>query len=493
MSEIIFTIAGKPEALHTDSQKSWMQALEDNGIFLDAPCGGHGSCGKCRILVNGKEVLACQTQAAQGAVLTLPARHTAKILSAGQSETLETDGQTAYALAIDLGTTTIVCCLRDGVSGALLAQKSCLNPQTQYGADVISRIECAQAHGAQALSACVWEAFETLTEQCTKDAGIVASQIGMVCIVGNTAMHHLLLGFDTKPLITPPYMPASCIAIERRGIPELPCCAGAILRVLPNIAGFVGADTVGCLCAARFDQISELTLLIDIGTNGEMVLGSQARRAACSTAVGPAFEGAKITCGMRGASGAVDHVRQENGTVLFHTVDDAPAIGLCGSGRLDLVAVLLELNIIDESGKLTCGERYTLPGTDVFLTQKDIREVQLAKAAIRAGIELLCSHLGVRTGDIQQVLLAGAFGNYLAPVSACRIGMIPVQLLGRIRGIGNAAGDGAQRCALSRAEFERSKRLAAETEFLELASKPDFQDRFVDALSFEEEDDDDTD
>ena len=177
MSEIIFTIAGKPEALHTDSQKSWMQALEDNGIFLDAPCGGHGSCGKCRILVNGKEVLACQTQAAQGAVLTLPARHTAKILSAGQSETLETDGQTAYALAIDLGTTTIVCCLRDGVSGALLAQKSCLNPQTQYGADVISRIECAQAHGAQALSACVWEAFETLTEQCTKDAGIVASQI----------------------------------------------------------------------------------------------------------------------------------------------------------------------------------------------------------------------------------------------------------------------------------------------------------------------------
>lgn len=205
------------------------------------------------------------------------------------------------------------------------------------------------------------------------------------------------------------------------------------------------------------------------------------------------FEGAKISCGMRGASGAVDHVRQENGTVLFHTVDDAPAIGLCGSGLLDLVAVLLELNIIDESGRLTCGERYTLPGTDVFLTQKDIREVQLAKAAIRAGIELLCSHLDVRSRDIQQVLLAGAFGNYLAPASACCIGMIPAQLLGRIRGIGNAAGDGAQRCALSRTEFERSKRLAAGTEFLELASKPDFQDRFVDALSFEEEDDDDTD
>ena len=168
---------------------------------------------------------------------------------------------------------------------------------------------------------------------------------------------------------------------------------------------------------------------------------------------------------------------------------DAPAIGLCGSGLLDLIAALLDAGVIDESGRLTCGERYVLPGTEVFLTQKDIREVQLAKAAIRAGIELLCAHLGVKTKDIQKVLLAGAFGNYLDPASACRIGMLPPELLPKIRGIGNAAGDGAQRCALSRAEFERSQTLAAGTEFLELASKPDFQDRFVDALGFGEDED----
>ena len=489
MKEITFTIAGREKALHAKAGESWMQALENNGVYLDAPCGGHGSCGKCLLCVNGEEVLACQTKVTPGAVLTLPADCNVKILSAGQEKPLKTDGLSRYALAIDLGTTTIVCCLRDGKTGALLSQGSCLNPQTQYGADVISRIEYARSHGAKILSKCVWEAFEKLAEQCAKDAGIRTGEIDMVCVVGNTAMHHLLLGFDTTPLITPPYMPASCAAIERHGISELPACKDAILRVLPNIAGFVGADTVGCLCAAEFDVMEDLTLLIDIGTNGEMVLGSRTRRVACSTAAGPAFEGAKISCGMRGAAGAVDHVRLEHGKVVFHTVGDMPAIGLCGSGLLDLIAALLDAGVIEASGKLTCGERYVLPGTDVFLTQKDIREVQLAKAAIRAGIELLCAHLGVETSDIQTVLLAGAFGNYLDPVSACRIGMLPSELLPKIQGIGNAAGDGAQRCALSRAEFERSQTLAAGTEFLELASKPDFQDRFVDALHFGEDED----
>ena len=489
MNDIAFTVLGKKETLHTDAEKTWMEALKENGIYLDAPCGGHGSCGKCRITVNGEEVLACQTKAAADAVIELPEHHANKILSAGQSASLQADGAAKYALAFDLGTTTVVACLRDGVNGTLLAQRSCLNPQTQYGADVISRIEYAQANSGESLADCVRRALDSLAVQCAKDAGIDTAQIGMVCIVGNTAMHHLLLALDTTPLITPPYMPSVSAAIEENNASRLlPSCTNAKLRVLPNIAGFVGADTVGCLCAVRFDEIEKLTLLIDIGTNGEMVLGSKARRVACSTAAGPAFEGAKISCGMRGMSGAIDHVRAENGTVIVHTVDDAPALGLCGSGLLDLIAVLLDLGIIDESGKLTCGEQYTLPGTDVYLTQKDVREVQLAKAAIRAGIELLCEHLGEKTQDIQQVLLAGAFGNYLDPASACRIGMIPEKLLDRIRGIGNAAGDGAQRCSVSHAEFERSRQLAAETEFLELASKPNFQDEFVDALTFEEDD-----
>lgn len=487
MNNISFTIEGCSDILHAASDECWIKALERNGIYLDAPCGGHGKCGKCHISVNGSQVLACQSKVCDGAIVTLPEKRNIKILNTERRAQMETDGKCSYALAVDLGTTTIACSLRSGKNGFLLAQGSCLNPQTQYGADVISRIQYAQEHGCHPLSKCVWDALSDLACQCAHSAGILPSQIDLVCIVGNTAMHHLLLGLDTLPLITPPYMPSIYEALERTGISELTVCKNAVLRVLPNIAGFVGADTVSCLCAVDFDRIEPLTLLIDIGTNGEMVLGNRSRRVACSTAAGPAFEGAKIACGMRGASGAVDHVRLENGVLCFHTIDDSPAAGLCGSGLLDLIAVLLDEGIIDESGKMDCGDRYYLPGTDIYLTQKDIREVQLAKGAIRAGIELLCIHIGVKAQDIQQVLLAGAFGNYLNPASACRIGMLPPKLLSKIRGIGNAAGDGAQRCALSGSEFERSKRLAKNTEFLELASKPDFQDHFVDALSFEEE------
>ena len=258
-----------------------------------------------------------------------------------------------------------------------------------------------------------------------------------------------------------------------------------ISYVLPNIAGFVGGDTVGCMVSTRFDRKEALSLIIDIGTNGEMVLGDKHRRIACSTAAGPAFEGAKISCGMRGADGAVDHVWMENGEVKYHVIGDAPPEGLCGSGLLDLVAVLLDLEIIDESGRME-GKQYTLCD-HVTLTQKDVREVQLAKAAIRAGIELLAETLHRDVSDIQNVYLAGAFGNYLTPASACRIGMIPPVLLDRITPIGNAAGEGAKLCALNREEYLYSQRLAKETEFLELASLPQFQDCYVDALEFSEE------
>jgi uncharacterized 2Fe-2S/4Fe-4S cluster protein (DUF4445 family) len=289
-------------------------------------------------------------------------------------------------------------------------------------------------------------------------------------------MHHLLLGIDPKPLVIPPYMPNVFEALELKN---------GQVRLLPNIAGFVGGDTVGCMVSTRFDKKEELTLLIDIGTNGEMVLGDKNRRIACSTAAGPAFEGAKISCGMRGAEGAVDHVWLEQGQVKYHVIGDVAPLGLCGSGLLDLVAVLLETEVIDESGYMEDGD-FTLCD-NVTLTQKDVREVQLAKAAIRAGIELLSEQLGVDVADIQKVLLAGAFGSFLNPASACKIGMIPPVLEDRIQAIGNAAGEGAKLCALSRAEFEYSKQLAQHTEFLELASLPQFQDSYVDALEFTEE------
>jgi uncharacterized 2Fe-2S/4Fe-4S cluster protein (DUF4445 family) len=368
----------------------------------------------------------------------------------------------------------VVAYLLDGKTGELLAQDSCVNPQSQFGADVISRIQHVLKEGGAPLSHCIRDAMHNLAKEVTDSVGVALSEVTAAAIVGNTAMHHLLLNIDPKPLVTPPYMPA---VFEAQQL--------GIARIAPNIAGFVGGDTVGCMVSTRFDQQEELSLLIDIGTNGEMVLGNKHRRIACSTAAGPAFEGAKISCGMRGAVGAVDHVTVKDGKLSYHVIGEAAPLGLCGSGLLDLVAALLELEIIDESGYMEEGE-FSLC-ENVTLTQKDVREVQLAKAAIRAGIELLSEKIGAAVPDIRKVYLAGAFGNYMDPASACKIGMIPPVLQERIVPIGNAAGAGAKLCALSREEFAYSQKLAKETEFLELASLPQFQDCYVDALEFMEE------
>lgn len=453
-----------------------LEAEIQAGLSPDSPCGGQGTCGKCRVtLRDGREVLACQTPVEPDMTVFLHDKASAHILTGGLRVETKPDGENRYVMAVDIGTTTVVIYLLDGYTGAVLSKSSCINPQNQFGADVISRIQHVLDGDGEAISKCIWQTLRGLAKEAAKVAGVRLEEITASAIVGNTAMHHLLLNIDPRPLVTPPYMPAVFHAMERED--------GT--RILPNIAGFVGGDTVGCMVATRFDRLEALTLLIDIGTNGEMVLGNRHRRIACSTAAGPAFEGAKISCGMRGAEGAVDHVTLEDGEIRYHVIGEREPIGLCGSGLLDLVAVLLKTGILDASGYLE--EKTYALHENVVLTQKDIREVQLAKAAIRAGIELLCQRMGVEVAEIQTVYLAGAFGNYMNPASACHIGMIPPILEERIVPIGNAAGEGAKLCALSRAEFEYSQTLAEHTEFLELASLPQFQDCYVDALEFGEE------
>ncbi len=467
-----------------------MEALRSAGYGPDAPCGGKGTCGKCKVIWNGKEVLACQTLVEQDGAVELPQKGETVILTAGLTAKVTADGKNPYVLAFDIGTTTVVAYLLDGITGDLLSQASGLNPQGVFGADVICRIQHVMMTGTDELQTAIIAALGELTLETAAKANIDPAQIGLAAVVGNTAMHHLLLGIDPKPLTVPPYMPnvAHAMTVPAKGM--LPIHPEGVVRVLPNIAGFVGADTVGCMAATRFDKQDELTLMIDIGTNGEMVLGDRERRIACSTAAGPAFEGAKISCGMRGATGAVDRVWLENGRLRYHVIGEGKAVGLCGSGLLDMVACLLETEDISPSGRMACGT-FRLADTDVVLTQQDVREVQLAKGAIRAGVELMCEYLNRDVEDIRSVLLAGAFGNYMDPVSACRIGMIPPCLQEKIRPIGNAAGEGAKLSALSEAEYQYSRELARDTQFLELASLPQFQDRFVDALCFEEEDDDD--
>lgn len=423
-----------------------------------------------------------------------------------------------YVMAFDIGTTTIVGYLLNAATGEELAVTSMLNPQSQYGADVIERSNYAIADGVEELSSLVHEALNQLIEQAVKKAGVNRTAIYMISVVGNTCMHHLFAGISPKALVHAPYNPTvSESMIMKAKDMEIDIFPDGRVMLLPNIAGFVGADTVGVMLATEFDILEELSLVIDIGTNGEMVMGDKNRRIACSTAAGPAFEGAKIACGMRGAKGAIDHAKWEDGKLVYSVIGNGKPTGICGSGLMDIVTFLLEGGIMDEMGRImdedefetdiakTCASRiirvepnnmkaFLLAdetesgnGQKVYLSQKDIREVQLAKSAMAAGITLMADTLGIEMEDIRKVMIAGAFGNYMSPHSACGIGMIPGELEERIVPVGNAAGEGAKIAALNIDEFRRCQTLAEHCEFLELATHPDFQDTYVDLMEFPEQ------
>ena len=400
-------------------------------------------------------------------------------------------------VAFDIGTTTIAGYLLDGEDGRTLAVESRMNPQAQYGADVIMRANYALEHGTDVLSQCIREAVNEMLGVLAGAAGISRDDIFQVCIVGNTCMHHLFLGISAASLVHAPYTPAvSERLVLNAGDYGLDVQRKAELIMLPDIAGYVGADTCGCLLTLRQDLKDEISLMIDIGTNGEMVLGNKERLVTCSTAAGPAFEGAKIECGMRGAAGAVDHVKFEDGKWSYTTVGDKPAVGLCGSGLIDLVAGLLDAGMLDENGVLSSGQEkpgvfVLVPkeqaGTEkgVYITQKDIGEVQLAKAAIAAGIQMLEKQLGIMEDQIDSVYIAGAFGNYMDPVSAGRIGLFPETLVRKVKPVGNAAGEGAKIALVNEREMLEMDELVRKIDFVELAASADFQDYFIDELGFE--------
>ena len=398
--------------------------------------------------------------------------------------------------AFDIGTTTIAGYLLDGEDGRTLAVESRMNPQAQYGADVIMRANYALEHGTEVLSMCIREAANEMLGVLADDAGIDRRDIFQVCIVGNTCMHHLFLGISPASLVHAPYTPAvSERLVLNAGDYGLDVQRKAELIMLPDIAGYVGADTCGCLLALRQDLQEEISLMIDIGTNGEMVLGNREHLVTCSTAAGPAFEGAKIECGMRGAAGAVDHVKYEDGKWSYTTVGNKPAVGLCGSGLIDLVAGLLDAGMLDENGALSTGQEnqgvfMLVPpeqaGNErgVYLTQKDIGEVQLAKAAIAAGIQMLMERLGITEDEISSVYIAGAFGNYMDPVSAGKIGLIPTALVKEVKPVGNAAGEGAKIARVNENEMLEMDELVRKIDFVELAASAEFQDHFIDELGF---------
>lgn len=428
---------------------------------------------------------------------------------------LRPEGKPVYIVAFDIGTTSVVGYLLDAATGKELSVASMLNPQAQFGADVIQRSNYAIEHGTKELADSIRGALNKLIEQVAKKAKVDINDIYAVNLVGNTCMNHLFFGITPGALVHSPYNPSlSENVVVNASHYGIKINRAGKLTFLSNIAGFVGADTVGVLLATGFDAIEPLTLAIDIGTNGELVLGNKDRAITCSTAAGPAFEGAKIECGMRGSEGAIDHVKLNGNGLEISVIGGGNPIGICGSGLMDIIALLLETGLVDESGRIVDEDELTTDaakanagriveindkkaflladsdesgnGQQIFLGQKDIREVQLAKGAMAAGIELMSRQLGIKTSDIKQVMIAGAFGNYMDPHSACAIGLIPRELESRIIPIGNAAGEGSKIAALSRYECNRAQKMAKHTEFLELATDPDFQDTFVDCLEFPE-------
>ena len=472
-----------PEKLRLEAENgdTLLSVLRTAGLILDAPCGGEGRCGKCRVFADGVEVPACRTTVDRDMTVMLPQQNDRRILSA-YMPLPEAGVRDGCCLAIDLGTTT--------VAGYLLAADrepvcaSAGNPQSAFGADVMSRIRLAVRGQQEILTNSIRRCLETLTLTLCRKAGISPGDIQRICVAGNPAMQQFLLGIPLDNLAQVPFSP---VLTQVKTLPAkeiLPLWENGEFLIVPDITGFVGADTVACMLAAELDNREDMVLLVDIGTNAEMVLGSRRGSVACSAAAGPALEGALIRFGMGGQTGAIDHVWLENGELRYSVIGGAAPRGICGSGLIDAVAAALERGLLNERGKILTEDGLIHLTGSIYLTQEDIRQVQLAKGAIAAGIQLMADHMGIPLSDIQRVLLAGAFGTYMDPGSACRIGLLPKELDGKITAVGNAALSGAVLLARDGRVSERARKIVETTEALELGTMPEFPRCFARNMRF---------
>ena len=601
-----------------------LEALESVEININAPCGGKGICGKCKILINkgittatpieeellsGEEIkkgfrLACQTKIFEDTVIEIPSEirldfkrvfssnlkgdinriknnfslgtNLKKVfldlkkpslddqrsdwgrikdgLSSKKIENISNlkisveilkkipilirranfkitvtlynneiidieKGDTtksSYGIAFDIGTTTVAGYLVDLNTGEEISAIAKTNLQNIHGDDVISRIEFTQKRkeNLEILQKEIVTILNEIIQEIVQQAGVNINNIYKITIAGNTCMHHLLLGFNPSYIAPSPYIPVikESLNLKAKDIPRLALEPTVNIFMLPNISAFVGADIVGGILSTSMWREDKTVLFVDLGTNGEIVLGSRERLWTCSAAAGPAFEGSRISSGMRATVGAIDKVKIVNKFIAYRVIKDVKVRGICGSGLIDLIAELLKLGLINKSGKLIDREeckpelseeirkriikgpkgnkfllvkgKETESGNPTFLTQKDIREVQLAKAAIYAGIKILLKEVNISPEDIQEILLAGAFGNFIDKESAIRIGLIPYLPLEKIESIGNAAGRGAEIVLLSKKMREVSQEISNKVKYVELSSRTDFQEEFIKAMSF---------
>ncbi|MGM0425246.1 MAG: ASKHA domain-containing protein [Thermodesulfobacteriota bacterium] len=411
-------------------------------------------------------------------------------------------------LAVDLGTTTAVAFLTDLLHGEVLAVASEVNPQVSRGDDVISRISYVSEYknGGRELTALATDCVNSLVESACSQAGVSSQEIYECLLVGNTAMHHIYLGLEAQGLVRAPYAPVVNHEVEGKAKEfGLNLAPESIVSWLPVKAGFVGADIVAVLLAVDASSIEQPTLILDLGTNGEIVLAAGGQLFCCSTAAGPAFEGGHIRWGMRGETGAVEKVSLCPNTLnpKLKTIGNGRPKGLCGSGLVSLISQLVLNKVLTSSGafdpnlanpRLRQGEdgteyvlafaQETLLGQDLVLTAQDVAELQMAKAAIRAGSELLLMYAGL--DQVCRVILAGAFGNYLDPLEALSLGFFPQVPASCIEGVGNAAAAGALKALADYGARKQASELARDMVYVELSSHPEFQDFFVDSLHFPE-------
>ncbi len=499
-------VSGTATLCQTVSEKTRLSdALLLAGIAPAMPCGGHGRCGKCRVVASGQlsdpsvEELACLSsdEMARGVRLACAA------MVLGDAEVQITHREAAGQIcvsgaaqsvvhapmfsnlgaAVDVGSTTLAAALFD--ESGQVATAAALNPQRAFGADVINRIGRAMAGDGLALAQAVRQAIGELLEQMCAEVGRETAEIDGMVVTGNTTMLHLLTGEDPSPLAAAPFEARELFG---KVIPaetlDLPCAPKAQVYLPRCVSAFVGADITTALLASGICRQPSSAMLIDIGTNGEIALWHEGRLTCCSTAAGPAFEGAKLSQGMQGTPGAIDRVRLEGHALMLHTIGDLPARGICGSGVADLLACLLQSDRLDETGCLADGADAVLLTEAVSFTQQDIRQVQLAKSAVRAGMETLLHHAGLTPDKLPQLAIAGGFGSYLSLDSAAVIGLIPEVLASRSQVLGNAALSGAAMILQSRGLQGACEALASSAKTVDLSTDPVFMDNYIEYMMF---------
>lgn len=500
-------------------RKSLLELLLEKGHSLNAVCGGTGRCGKCKIRVTEGDVpiadadrrfftteelergwrLACTLYPETNIRIALPESEgdfaiVGSYISGAPLKALPKvpeDGAEEYHIAIDIGTTTLALQLWNGAENKLCHTVTSVNSQRKYGADVISRMQASQGGRKEELQACIQRDLQQGIQALCRESGIDMSRIKGIAIGCNTTMGHLLLGYDCSGLGVYPYTPVNIAPVTGSMEEILGMQGAARVEILPGISTYVGGDIVAGLYACGFSKEEKICLLVDLGTNGEMALGNRHRILTASTAAGPAFEGGNISWGMGSVAGAICSVRLEQRKARIQTIQEKPPVGICGTGVVEVTAELLREGLVDDTGLLEeeyFQEGFPLGTTEdarqITFTQKDIRELQLAKAAIRAGIETLMLRYGITPEQVGRVYIAGGFGYHLDAEKAIAIGMLPEAFANRTRAVGNSSLAGAAAYLRDEKGAAAIRDLLKVSEEISLSLDEDFNDLYMEAMMF---------